>query len=347
MVLRALLNAQAEIGPVGKHGHNAGQGYDYRKLDDVVAACSAALKKHRVLCVPEVFDLVREERPGKSGGVMIITLLKVHHRFWAEDGSCQTVTTPGEGMDYGDKSTNKAMSGAYKNALCELFAIPVIGDDSEADNPAPAPKARAAEAGRAGGSYVTKIEEREGTSKTGKPYVLYQIWIDDVEHRTFDGGLAAKAQQYLDAGVAVTYEAVQTQWGHDLKFISAAESAPAGNDQSAPARNVESARADNRPDGPDPDAPVTHIEASIMGVRATVQSWKGGKRTVYVVETSMGTFGCLDDKLAADLKKCVGRTENVDSGGQGEPTEAPVNWTMGVVPYLNGQVIISIEEVPF
>ena len=45
----------------------------------------------------------------------------------AVDGSKHTAATIGEAMDSGDKSTNKAMSIAYKYAVFLTFCVPIEG----------------------------------------------------------------------------------------------------------------------------------------------------------------------------------------------------------------------------
>src|SRR4029077_13487388 len=45
------------------------------------------------------------------------------------DGSSHVVKNYGEAMDSSDKSTNKAMSAAYKYAVIHSFSIPVQGEE--------------------------------------------------------------------------------------------------------------------------------------------------------------------------------------------------------------------------
>jgi hypothetical protein len=81
-------------------------------------------KKHGVFIVPEVIEHTREERQTKSGGNLIYSIMKIRHRFIAEDGSEVVSTTIGEGMDSADKSSNKAMAIAFKYACFQVFCIP-------------------------------------------------------------------------------------------------------------------------------------------------------------------------------------------------------------------------------
>ena len=134
-----------EIGAIGKTRKNPQQGYMFRGIDDLYAACQSALIKHGVFTVPKVLDIKREERPAKSGGILIYTILTVSYTFFASDGSSVEAVTIGEAMDSGDKSSNKCMSAAQKYAFLQVFSIPTEEPkDSEnhtyepqAENPEP------------------------------------------------------------------------------------------------------------------------------------------------------------------------------------------------------------------
>lgn len=130
----------ADIGAVGKDGNNQQQGYKYRAIDDVLNASHAALVKHGITAIPVVIDQKREERQGRSGGTLLYSILTVRYTFYAPDGSSVECVVIGEGMDSGDKASNKAMSAAYKYAIGQVFSIPFETVDSEKDNPEPAPK---------------------------------------------------------------------------------------------------------------------------------------------------------------------------------------------------------------
>lgn len=113
-----------EVGAVGKNKTNQGQGYKFRGIDDMYNALHEHLSSAGVFATPRVMRREREERTSKNGGVTIYTILDVEHIFYAEDGSNVSVITTGEAMDSGDKSSNKAMSAAFKYALMEIFCIP-------------------------------------------------------------------------------------------------------------------------------------------------------------------------------------------------------------------------------
>ncbi len=134
----------AEIGHIGKEKRNQQQGFMYRGIDDVMNALQPALVKHNVSIVPEVLEHTREERTTAKGGNLIYSICRVKFSFYADDGSSVSAIVVGEGMDSGDKATNKAMSVAFKYACFQTFCIPteeMQDPDAETHEPSkPAPK---------------------------------------------------------------------------------------------------------------------------------------------------------------------------------------------------------------
>lgn len=121
----AAINAiMDEIGAIGKDKRNTQQNFQYRGIDDVMNALQPALVRHKVFVTPEVLDRHREERSTKTGTNLIYSVLTVRYTFYAEDGSNVSATVVGEGMDSGDKASNKAMSVAFKYACFQVFCIP-------------------------------------------------------------------------------------------------------------------------------------------------------------------------------------------------------------------------------
>jgi len=82
----------------------------------------------------ELKDVVRGS--GKAGVDKHVSIM-MEYDFYAEDGSKVTVgPVPAEGLDSGDKATNKALSAALKYALIQTFSIPTE-DMAEADFESP------------------------------------------------------------------------------------------------------------------------------------------------------------------------------------------------------------------
>lgn len=131
----------SEVGFISKDRTNPSQGYKFRGVDDVFLALQGPLASNGVFFCTNVLSETKEERTSKSGGLLIYTTLKIEFTFFAADGSSIKVVTIGEGMDSGDKSSNKAMSAAVKYALLHLFCIPTEdAKDPENEEPDPLPK---------------------------------------------------------------------------------------------------------------------------------------------------------------------------------------------------------------
>jgi hypothetical protein len=93
------------------------------------------LADNGIFITPEVLEKTREERTSRNGTVLAFTMLRMKYTFWADDGSSVCCIVEGEGMDSGDKSSNKAMSVAQKYALLQVFCIPTAEPkDPDADS---------------------------------------------------------------------------------------------------------------------------------------------------------------------------------------------------------------------
>lgn len=122
-IYEAISKCMEEIGAVGKDDVNKQQGFKYRGIDAVMNAINPALVKNHVFIVPEVMDQQRQERTTSKGSVLIYSICRIKYTFFAEDGSYIEAITVGEGMDSGDKATNKAMAIAFKYACFQVFCI--------------------------------------------------------------------------------------------------------------------------------------------------------------------------------------------------------------------------------
>ena len=140
-IYEAISNVMADIGAVGKNDVNKTQGFKYRGIDAVMNAINPAMTKHNVFCTPEVLEQKREERTSSKGGLLIYSICKIRFRFYTTDGSYVDAVTIGEGMDSGDKATNKAMAIAFKYACFQVFCIPTEEmADSDGESPEAQPK---------------------------------------------------------------------------------------------------------------------------------------------------------------------------------------------------------------
>jgi len=147
-IVERILKVMKSVGAITKDRAAPQQmgGYKFRGIDDLLNALQPALLDGGVLVVPYMRNLQREERVTKSGATQIYTLVDVEYRFYGSEGEESIVArVVGEGQDTGDKSANKAMSSAFKNAIIQVLSIKTeeTERDSEAaevEKPVPKPK---------------------------------------------------------------------------------------------------------------------------------------------------------------------------------------------------------------
>lgn len=126
---------------ITKNKRNQQQGFMYRGIDDVMNTFQPLLAKNKIFVVPEVLTEYREERTTSKDKTLIYSVLKVKYTFYAEDGSSVSAVVVGEGMDSGDKASNKAMAVAMKYAMFQTFCIPTEEMvDPDAETPPPSKK---------------------------------------------------------------------------------------------------------------------------------------------------------------------------------------------------------------
>lgn len=138
LIFKKMSDVMKEIKSVGKDQTNTAQGFKFRGIDQFVNALYPALCKHGVFMTTECVDrsevLKDVVRSNGKAAVDKHVALRMKYTFWAEDGSNVSSSVAAEGIDSGDKATNKALSAALKYALIQTFSIPtedMVEGDSE------------------------------------------------------------------------------------------------------------------------------------------------------------------------------------------------------------------------
>jgi hypothetical protein len=137
LIYKKMSDVMKEIGSIGKDQKNQAQGFKFRGIDQFVNALYPALTKNGVFMTPrctyQTQELKEVTRSSGKQGFDKHVVLMMEYDFFAEDGSKVTVgPVPAEGLDSGDKATNKALSASLKYALIQTFSIPTE-DMAEAD----------------------------------------------------------------------------------------------------------------------------------------------------------------------------------------------------------------------
>lgn len=128
--IAAVMEAFSKEGISKSRTNTQGATYKFRGIDDVLNALSGHLSTHGLVIIPRVLSRECVERVTKNGGAIFYTNVDVEFDLIsAADGSKHTARVQGEAMDTSDKSTNKAMSAAYKYMAFQTFCIPTEGDN--------------------------------------------------------------------------------------------------------------------------------------------------------------------------------------------------------------------------
>lgn len=188
-IYQSITKIMEEVPSIGKTQRNKTQGFMYRGIDDVMNALQPLLAKNKVFIVPEILEQTREERTTSKGGNSIYSICKIKYKFYAEDGSSVEAITIGEGMDSGDKATNKAMAIAMKYALFQVFCIPTDEmKDPDSETPEQSTKKNNAKT-------VLKPNNEDGEKPISETYIkAFTMWLKN--HNISDDALLEILSKY-------------------------------------------------------------------------------------------------------------------------------------------------------
>ena len=131
MIYSLIGQAMKKVGAIGKDSVNEQQRYKFRGIDAVYNALNPVMSELGLFICPEILDHRREERKSVNTynnqtkeTILKYSILTIKYTIYAPDGSNVSCVVVGEGMDSGDKASNKAMSVALKYAMFQLLMIP-------------------------------------------------------------------------------------------------------------------------------------------------------------------------------------------------------------------------------
>lgn len=177
LIYKKMCQVMAEIGSVGKDSKNTQQGFKFRGIDAFINALYPALVKHEVFvtprCVKEEHDLRTVVRSSGKEGTDKLVSIEMEYDFVTTDGSRVTVgPIPAEGLDSGDKATNKALSAALKYALIQTFCVPtedMAEGDAESPEHGKALKAKTVVKAETKVAAPSSPQKEESTPNDAKP----------------------------------------------------------------------------------------------------------------------------------------------------------------------------------
>lgn len=130
----ALANVMLDVDHVAKRDRNSHQNFTFRGIDAVVNAVGPALRKNKVIVVPQVQSCNYELVQTTTGKNTTSCRMIVDYTFYAEDGSFIVARVAAEAFDSGDKATPKAMSVAFRTALLQALALPTDEPDPDSQS---------------------------------------------------------------------------------------------------------------------------------------------------------------------------------------------------------------------
>ena len=148
-----------DLGAIGKDKVNAEQKFKYRGIDQFYNQLHPLFARHGVFSVPEIMERVEQPHMTRGGSAWRHVVIKMKYTFYAEDGSSFASVVYGEGLDSGDKATNKAMAIAHKYCLLQVFCVAT--DDMEDPDEHTAPERN--------GNTQTKPQPQQQAQPTPPP----------------------------------------------------------------------------------------------------------------------------------------------------------------------------------
>jgi hypothetical protein len=155
------------LGRLQKDRFNNYHGYRYLSMEKLLSRLSPLCVEYGVAIFPRA-ELVGEdkiERTNKQGNLVLDISSNVSVTYKVVDvetGEHEEIVGIGKGVDASDKSMAKALTGAHKTALMQMFGVST-GDEAEADTAAD---------GR--GDMSQKAEKGLGISSKGKSSQRHQ-----------------------------------------------------------------------------------------------------------------------------------------------------------------------------
>lgn len=123
--MKAVMGEIPSIAKTQKHP----QGWQYRGVEDFLAAFHPALHRHGLFLLPEVLNLetgtrMTDPKGDKPGAQMHYVIATVAYTVMAEDGSSVRSVVIGESWDNSDNASTKAMNDALTTFLEQVFCVP-------------------------------------------------------------------------------------------------------------------------------------------------------------------------------------------------------------------------------
>lgn len=126
MIGEKIINIMSEIKPIEKTEVDDEQNYKFAKSEDIIAMVQPLLIKYKVIILPK--KITRFSQQGNK-----VYLSMIYEFIDIEERDSIEVEIPGSGYDEKGRAIYAALTGAYRYAMQEVFAIPIV-DEIRNDN---------------------------------------------------------------------------------------------------------------------------------------------------------------------------------------------------------------------
>lgn len=135
-IYRALAAVQARVKAAGKSGSNEYDHYSYAMLNDYCEVIRIPMAENGLALSVDIEKVDRlAPRKTARGGEEQVVIVMVKGILMHESGESISFTGYGEGQDRSDKAIYKAITGAKKYLIANIFNVPTA-DDPEKDSDA-------------------------------------------------------------------------------------------------------------------------------------------------------------------------------------------------------------------
>lgn len=198
----AIARVAAAVGAINKDETNKEQGFKFRSIEAITDKVRPLLALHGVVIVPNVVAFEYSEQISRSGAKGIRCVARMSYEVIGPDGGSVIGGMLGEAVDYGDKSTSKAVQMAFKYFLTELLTIG--SGDAEADLHTPdlgmaAATEPAIPLGEVMRRRMNKYKTQLNRATGGDKEVATKLWADILALHGFGPGEAPGTIEELDA----------------------------------------------------------------------------------------------------------------------------------------------------
>lgn len=126
MIEVKILNVMKKIGPIIKDKLNEEKNFNYASLANIISKAREAMIEEKIIIIPHKIEQITSQ----GSDVKISMVYRFLDTEKDKEGKCDyiDVNIGGEGFDKEGWSIYKALSGAYKYAITQTFAIPTMDE---------------------------------------------------------------------------------------------------------------------------------------------------------------------------------------------------------------------------